>query len=325
MMSMVDMFAALGDRLRHFGCDERSKGVCREAMATNEWFSHEDIMMAVDAISRQMLSREKLLSWASHYPRPTQSKRVGIIMAGNLPLVGFFDLLCVLMSGHTAVVKPSSKDLALTQYIIDNLRDISANVPIETLSDDASVDMLIATGGDTAARYFRSHYPDIPTLIRGSRHSVAVLSGRESAEQMQGLRRDIYSYSGLGCRNVSLLFVPRGWSGAIPQPEAILEMKQGNYLSDKALLTMLGVEFEDLNGVLAIESSALPESISRIHYSVYDSLAEVERWLVENDAHLQCVVSQCVAHSRRVDFGCAQYPTLWDYADGVDVMEFLTT
>lgn len=324
MIPIVNVFVELGRRLRRFGDDERSLRAIEEAILANEWFSREDIMMAIDAICEEMLDEQRLGEWLAYYPAPVTPKRVGIIMAGNLPLVGFFDMLCVLACGHTAVVKPSSKDLVLTNYVVDILRDICPTLPVEKYTDTSCVDMIIATGGATAANYFRTRYASIPALIRGSRHSVAVLSGAESEEQMQGLGRDIYSYSGLGCRNVSLIFVPKGWKGSIPKCKSVLDMKRGTYLSDKALLTMTGVPFIDLCSALAIESRTLPEALSRLHYSFYDDVSEVERWLAENDERVQCVVSQCISHPRRVDFGRAQYPTLWDYADGVDVMKFLT-
>lgn len=324
MRPIVNVFVELGRRLRRFGGDEQSLRAIDEAMCANEWFSRDDIMMAVNAICEEMLDEEKLVKWVAHYPMPATSKRVGIIMAGNLPLVGFFDLLCVLVCGHTAIIKPSSKDLVLMNYIVDLLRDICPAIPVEKYSETSCVDMIIATGGDAAAGYFQRRYADIPALIRGSRHSVAVLSGKEGDEEMQGLGRDIYSYSGLGCRNVSLIFVPKGWKGAIPRCDSALDMRRGTYLSDKALLTMTGVPFIDLGSALAIESRTLPERLCRLHYSYYDDVAEVERWLAENDERVQCVVSQCVQHPRRVDFSRAQYPTLWDYADGVDVMKFLT-
>lgn len=324
MDRMVDIFVALGRRLREFGRSQHTDEVLRMAMQANEWFSREDILMAIDAICDEMLDEQKLRAWASHYPMPLSSRRVAVIMAGNIPLVGFFDLLCVLMCGHTAVIKPAGKDSVLIRYVVEQLRDISSDIPVEDYAEHSPVDMVIATGGDAAARHFRSRYADIPSLIRGSRHSVAVLDGCESEEQMEALRRDIYTYNGLGCRNVSLIFVPRGWQGEIPHPDTVLEMKRGNYVTDKALLTMLGVKFEDLGGALAIESLSLPDSLSRIHYYRYDSLSEVEAWLAERNDALQCVVSRCVEHPRRVDFGRAQYPTLWDYADGIDVMKFLT-
>lgn len=324
MVSMVDIFAELGRRLQGFGDDEKSAQVIERSLLANEWFSREDVLMAIGAICEEMLDETKLKAWADYYPAVKRQKNVGIIMAGNLPLVGFFDMLCVLIAGHRAIIKPSSKDLVLTNYIVDILKDIQCDIPIETLSEDSVVDMVIATGGDVAAQYFKKRYADIPSLIRGSRHSVAVLSGEESDEEMLGLGRDVYSYSGLGCRNVSLIFLPKGWNGEIPKYKSSLDMKQGTYLSDKALLTMTGVQFIDLDSALAIESRTLPERLCRVHYSYYSDMAEVERWLAENDERVQCVVSQSVKHPRRVGFGRAQYPTLWNYADGVDVMKFLT-
>ncbi len=323
MLSAIEIFTELGSRLRRFGEDETSRNALREAISANEWFSEEDIKMAIDAICREMLDAEKLREWLSHYPTPSETRRVAIIMAGNLPLVGFFDLLCVLACGYTAIVKPSSKDNALMSYVVDLLRKIEPCIAIEKYVDASEFDMVIATGGDAAAKYFKGKFADKPALIRGSRHSVAVLSGKESQTQLEGLRRDIYSYNGLGCRNVSLLFIPKGWQGAIPKPQGVVKMRYDNYMCDKAMLTMTGVHFVDLDGALAIASCSLPEALSRIHYAEYGDLAEVEEWLSKEDEKIQCVVSQCVAHPRRVDFGEAQYPTLMDYADGVDVMKFL--
>lgn len=324
MLSAIEIFTELGRRLRRFGEDERSRDVLCEAISANEWFTKEDIKMAIDAICREMLDENKLREWLSHYPTPSEARRVAIIMAGNLPLVGFFDLLCVLVCGYTAIVKPSSKDNVLMSYVVDLLREIEPCVAIEEYTDASKFDMVIATGGDAAAKYFKEKFADKPALIRGSRHSVAVLSGRESQEQIDGLRQDMYSYNGLGCRNVSLLFIPKGWQGVIPRPRGVVKMRYDNYICDKAMLSMTGVHFLDLDGALAIASCSLPEALSRIHYVEYDDLTEVEEWLSKEDEKIQCVVSQCVAHPRRVDFGEAQYPTLTDYADGVDVMRFLT-
>ena len=320
---MVEIFVELGRRLQTFINEKSSTEVFQKAISSNEWFSEEEIKMAIEAICVKMLNIDELQAWLSHYPMPQASRRVAIIMAGNIPLVGFFDLLCVLACGYTAIIKPSSKDVVLMQYVVDVLRSIKPDIAIEMYDDNANFDMVIATGGDVAAKYFRHRFATKPALIRGSRHSVAVLSGAESNAQLESLRRDMYSYSGLGCRNVSLLFVPNDWKGAIPYPKAVVDAKMGNYVCDKALLTMQGVKFEDLNGALAIESRGLPMELSRIHYSKYESIEEVNQWLLDNDEKIQCVVSQCVAHPRRVDFGQAQYPTLMDYADGVDVMKFL--
>jgi hypothetical protein len=183
--------------------------------------------------------------------------------------------------------------------------------------------MVSATGGDSAAAHFRKSYADVPTLIRGSRHSVAVLDGKESATEIEGLQQDIFSYSGLGCRNVSLVFLPRGTELQLLKPNNLGAMYRGNYLSQRALLLMSGVEVRDWGFCLTKESREYSNAISCINYAFYDDLAEVEAWLAEHDESLQCVVSHCVKHPRVVPFGRAQYPALDDYADGVDVMKFL--
>ena len=322
MKLMIDIFATLGDRLSHFGKDSTSQEVMCRAMEGNPWFSESDILMAIEAIREEFLDRDKLQKWAAAYPK-AEPRQVAIIMAGNIPLVGFYDLLCVLMAGHTAMVKPSSKDKVLTEYIIQQLREIEPTIAIEPFTDSSQPDMVIATGGDQAARHFQSQYANIPALIRGSRHSVAVLSGKENEAELKGISRDIFSYNGLGCRNISLIFLPTGAELKLtpPQPSP---MMQGNYAHNKALKTMLGIAFTDLGGYLAVENNSFSNDISQINYCYYHSVQEVENWLAEHDNELQCIVSNIISHPRRVSFGRAQYPTLWDVADGVDVMNFLT-
>lgn len=323
-MRMIDIFTTLDSRLRDFGADDRSAHIIAQAIAANEWFSETDIKMAIDAICQEFLSREKLQRWVGKYNLSTTlSRKVAIIMAGNIPLVGFFDLMCVLMCGHAAYVKPSHKDSVLINYIISELKSIAPDIPIYDYVPAEQVDMVIATGGDSAAAHFRKSYADLPTLIRGNRHSVAVLDGKESAAEIEGLQQDIFSYSGLGCRNVSLVFLPRGTELQLLKPNNIGAMYRGNYLSQRALLLMSGVKVHDCGFCLTKESREYSNAISCINYAFYDDLAEVEAWLAEHDESLQCVVSHCIKHPRVVPFGRAQYPALDDYADGVDVMKFL--
>lgn len=324
MQDMTEVFIELGCRLRGFGSDERSRRCIAEAVRDNEWFRPEDVRMAAEAICEEFLDGAKLRRWLSHYDLDIAPRRVALIMAGNIPFVGFFDMMCVLLCGHRACVKTSRKDSATMGYIIEQLSDICGNIEIEKYDDGSTFDMVIATGGDAAATHFRSRFSDVPALIRGSRHSVAVLAGDESREEMEGLRRDIFSYSGLGCRSVSSVFVPRGCRFDLDTPADTNPMYRDNYAYTRAMLAMGGVPFVDKEGYVAVESRGFSDALSRVNYSFYDSTAEVEAWLAEHDDDLQCVVSRCVDHPRRVDFGRAQYPTLRDYADGVDVMEFLT-
>lgn len=322
MKAMIDILVELGVRLAAFGKSEQSLHTIEQAIKENEWFSKEDILMAVDAIREEFLVADKLQRWAEQYT-PSKARHTAIIMAGNIPLVGFFDLLCALMAGHRVAIKPSSKDRVLTKYIIDLLRDISPSIPIEAYDEQASYDMVIATGSDIAAQHFRKRYASTPTLIRGSRHSVAILAGDETQEELQALQLDIFSYNGLGCRNISLIFLPEGCTLPLYPPQ-MGEMYRGTYRHTKAMCTMLGQPYADYGECIAVEEKAFSPNISQINYARYRTMEEVEQWIRENDEQLQCIVSHAITHPRTVAFGRAQYPTLDDYADGVDVMNFLT-
>ena len=326
MDKMIEIFSELGKRLEHFGEEHTSQEVVRRAIEENEWFTREDILLAIKAIREEFLSTDKLHQWASNYHQPTPRK-VAIIMAGNIPLVGFYDLLCVLMAGHTALVKPSSKDRVLTQYIINQLLNIEPSIPILDYTEDSSIDIAIATGGDQAARYFSARYANLPTIIRGSRHSLTLLDGNESKEEIEALCQDISSYNGLGCRSISLIMLPTGV--ALPQAlhqelSSPSEMHRANYRHTKAMRTMLSQPFQDGNGYIFVEEPNFSDCISQINILRYDSLSDAEHWILQNDNRIQCIVSNLISHPRRVAFGRAQYPTLWDVADGIDVMNFLT-
>lgn len=323
MNRLIEIFSELGRRLVGFGSDEPTQKVIAEAMAENEWFSAEDILMAVDAIRQEFLDEEKLRRWAEHYS-PTEQRRVAIIMAGNIPLVGFFDMLCAVIVGHRVAIKPSSKDRVLMNFVVEELRAIETEIAIEQYDPTTEYDMVIATGGDEAARHFSRRYAHCPTLIRGSRHSVAVLAGDESKEEIEALQRDIFSYNGLGCRSVSLVMLPRGAELTI-RPPKMNQMYSGNYRHTRAMMALTAQAFKDLGECIVMERREFPQQISCVNYCYYDSLQEVEQWLWEMDEKIQCVITRAIDHQRAVGFGRAQYPTLWDYADGVDVMKFLTT
>jgi hypothetical protein len=299
------------------------------AVAANEWFTVGDIRYAVAAIRSEMLDAKRVAEWLSHYATAGSRcpKRVAIIMAGNVPLVGFFDLMCVLASGDIPFVKPSSKDRALEEYVELLLREIEPELRIEQYVEGADYDAVIATGGDSANLYFRTAFAGTPALLRGSRHSVAVLSGRESKAEMKALADDVFVHSGLGCRNVSLLFVPKGFKPKLEVRKMSLAY-HNNYLQCRALLTMQGAKFKDLGEAVVLKTKVaeFPRFLSQINVVEYSSLEEVQQWLVAHDEALQCVVSEIEGlHSRQVPFGRAQRPTLFDYADERDTMQFLAT
>ena len=324
MKERIGLFVALGERLRRFGECEATRQVIDDACLANEWFTPDEIRRAVGAIAERMLRRDTLETWLAAYPVPVAApRRVLVIMAGNIPAVGFFDLLCVIASGHRCIIKPSSKDSVLIRYIVGQLLEIDPDLPIEFYDGETPVDAVIATGSNNARRYFQARYAGLPALLRGNRQSVAVLSGNETPRQLTGLADDIGAYSGLGCRSVSRLFLPAGYRLQL-KIEPANPKSQNDCLRTRALLTMTRTPFIDLGGAVAVEQQEFPASLSRIAFSYYHNLQEVEAWLAAHDEELQCVVSTCVHHSRRTGFGCAQSPALTDWPDDRDVMRWLT-
>ena len=319
MKSSVEIFAELAIYLR-----QMPESVIEQAQRENSWFSHIDV--AIDAICSKLLDRSALEQWLSSYPiAQHEPKRVGIVMAGNIPAVGFADLLYVIASGDIPYIKYSSKDRVLMEYIVRSLKQIEPELQIEQYSNDAVIDAVIATGSDSAALHFRSIFGEIPALIRGSRHSVAILSGNESSEDIEALSRDIFTHCGLGCRNVSLIFAPHNFALSLRVPQ----MPQGyrnNYRHTRALFTLQGKSFTDCGGALTVESGAeFPRQISCINICRYTSIEDVKAWIADNRNRIQCVVAAQSTLSGAIAFGDAQYPGLNDYADDVDVMKFLLT
>ena len=324
MKRVSEIFSTLGRRLDGFGSDAATRSCIDRAIEANGWFTQRDILRAVDAVRSEMLDPGKLDAWLSGYTPVAVPRDVAVIMAGNIPLVGFNDLLCVAASGNVCCVKPSGKDTVLMEMIIDMLREIEPQIAIRPFDDAASYDAVIATGGDDANRYFRTRFAGTESLLRGSRHSVAVLSGNESTEDLAALIDDITSYSGLGCRNVSMILLPQGYDPDLYTDRPINVKLRRNLVATAAMLTMQRRPFTDCGAFLCVESTTFPSALSCVALHRYDDTAQVEKWLSDNDAHIQCVVTDRLEHPRRAAFGRAQYPALTDYADGCDTMSFLT-
>lgn len=325
MEQIIDILATLGRRLAYFGKDDASRAIISRAIEQNEWFTDDDILQAICAIRREMLDEEKLRRWLSNYRPATEPKDVAVVMAGNIPLVGFFDLVCVLASGHRCHIKPSSKDAVLMEFIVGELKQINSQIPIFTYNPAREYDMAIATGGDSANRYFREHFASTRALLRGSRHSVAILDGTESVEELSALMRDITAYSGLGCRSVSMIFTPTGHLPELPYCEARNRKLHRNIASMRALYTIQQRDYQDYGACLGIYGERFSESLAIVTLRNYNDIADVKTWLEDNCDHIQCVVSHIPAIECAVPFGEAQYPTLWNYADGIDTMKFLTS
>lgn len=323
MKNPIELFTRLGDVMRRAADDPSWQSAVGRACRQNPWFTPREVWRAIDAIARDMLSEDILSGWLSAYDLPAGSPRqVLVVMAGNIPLVGFFDLMCVVASGHRCLVKPSGKDRALIEQVVGQLLQIDPETPVGFYDGTQRVDALIATGSDNAARYFKTHYGAIPSLLRGSRQSVAVLDGTESQAELDGLADDIWAYSGLGCRNVSMVFLPEGCDLHLTMPDMNPKYRN-NYLQNRALKRMEGIPFTDLGCALLVEGDRFPTSLSEVAVRRYRSADEVAEWLERHDSELQCIVSKCISHPRCVGFGRAQSPRPTDYPDAVDVIGWL--
>lgn len=324
MKGTVEIFSELGRRLASFGCDDFSHEVVVRANEANPWFRPDEVIRAVGAVRECMLDSDAIETWLASYPEPRAGgRRVAVVMAGNIPLVGFADLMYVIAAGDIPYVKYSGKDSVLMPYVADMLRDIEPELRIERYEPGVGIDAAITSGSDSASLHFASEFAGVPKLLRGSRHSAAVLTGSETAADMEALSDDIFLYSGLGCRNVSLIFAPRFFELAIPARHMCAGY-HNNYLRSRALLAMRGVDFMDTGEAVFVEGDArFSDDISRINVCRYENLSEVSEWLESHDPELQCVASSARLHPRTVPLGRTQYPGLGDYADGADVMKFL--
>lgn len=331
-MYITHPFIELGHRLREYTSrrNERMQKTIAEAIAENPWFTRENIISSLNAITETMLNGDRITKWLSAYPYPENftPRNAGVIMAGNIPLVGFFDMMCVLVSGNRAYIKPSSKDKVLTEYIVSQLKEISPELPVFNLEENSPIDAVIATGSDNTNRYFREKYKSIKHLLRQNRFSVAVLSGDETDEELGLLAEDIFSYFGMGCRNVSKIFVPKNFdTGKLEEHLQKAAITHPKYLSayhyTKAVLSMRGDGFYDGGFFIMRKHHGLSEALTDIILTEYSSSGQVENWLVFNNDKIQCVVSRTAMYARSVGFGQSQKPELWDYPDGKDPIKFL--
>lgn len=298
----------------------------------NGWFTVDNILYSTEQWSKA-LTFQNLTKWLEPYNLQVDSpKTVAIIMAGNIPLVGFHDLLSVLVTGHKVLVKQSSNDKQLLPVLVNYLEQLNPNLKGRITFTDGKLeqfDAVIATGSNNTARYFEYYFKGKPSIIRQNRNSVAVLTGNESEDEMKALSEDIFRYYGLGCRNVSKLFVPKGYNfdaffnGIYHWHPIINEDKYANnYDYNKAVYLMS--EFDMLeNGFLMIkEYSSYASPIATLFYEYYDSLEQIKNKLKIDKELIQCVVSKGVLDTE-IAFGNTQSPQLWDYADSIDTVEFL--
>lgn len=309
------------------GDDPSWEAAKRKAFAENQWFIPEFINLAAHNIAQQFLSPGKLQQLAGRYhvadenPSP---KKIGIVMAGNIPMVGFHDLLCVFLSGHIAMIKPSSKDDVLIRHLVQKMTEWNEETnELARISDMIkNCDAYIATGSNNSSRYFEYYFQKYPHIIRRNRTSVAILTGNETGSDLEKLADDVYLFFGLGCRNVTKVYVPEGYD-FIPLLEAF---RKYNYLADNnkyknnydynlAMLILNKKYYMTNESILLVEDRSLFSRISQLHYEYYKDIKDVQDALKDHP-DIQCVVN-------RNGFGTAQVPAICDYADGVDTMTFL--
>lgn len=300
--------------------------VCQRAFINNQWFTLAQINNACQSIAAQYLDIPKVNTWLRQYTLTNQPKKVGIVLAGNIPLVGFHDFLCGFLSGHTIKLKLSSKDEILLLYIIRLLGEWEPEVleQIQVSERLNDCDAYIATGSNNSSRYFEQYFSNVPNIIRKNRTSVALLTGKETTHDLQLLADDVFMYYGLGCRNVTQIQVPTDYD-FVPLLQAFEKYNdlinhhkyKNNYDYHLAIYLLNKVPYMTNNMVLLVEHTLPFSAVSVLHYVYYDDY-EVAKASVESDPAIQAVVGHDA-----LPFGSAQHPQLNQYADNVDTMQFL--
>jgi len=330
----IDVLVKLGERLQQK--DEYLDAIMHRNKFHNPWFTVDNQQQAVEAIAKQYLDRNLLEEWIKRYNVPEEGglMKVGIVMAGNIPLVGFHDWLSVIVAGHRAEVKLSDKDPYLMPYLIKLLGEIDSRTKAYTNLTNklTDFDAVIATGSNNSARYFEAYFGKYPNIIRKNRNGVAVLSGDESGEELKQLGRDVFDYFGLGCRNVSKIYVPEGYDFD-PMLEALHEYRQivlntkykNNFDYNYSLYILNKEQFKANGCILLREDKAIASRIATLHYEPYAELSRVEKELQKRKEEIQCIIASpgLIKEQPTFAFGEAQQPRLWDYADGEDTMAFL--
>jgi hypothetical protein len=305
----------------------------------NPWFTTKHVQSSIGGICI-FLKQENLSNWTRNYAVSEENtgKRIAVIMAGNIPMVGFHDMLCVLMAGHQFLGKLSSKDNQLLDFVAKVLQYLNPEFEslirfTETrLSGKTDFDAIIATGSNNSARYFEAYFGKYPNIIRRNRNSVALLSGEESTEELKALGQDIFLYFGLGCRNVSKLYVPENYDFnklflAWEEYADIIQHNKyaNNYDYHKSLFLMNRDEHLDNGFLLLKENRAVASPIGVVFYEYFSELHQTIQGLTEAKEQIQCIVGNKENIPGALPFGKAQEPAIDDYADNVDTMEFLTT
>lgn len=304
----------------------------------NQWFTAENSWKSIEAIKIHFLDESIMNNWVSKYQikEGSELKKVGLVLAGNIPLVGWHDIMCCFVAGHKTLIKLSDKDKFLTPFFIQKLAEIDSRTSqyfemIERLKD---FDAIIATGSNNTSKYFEHYFGKYPHIIRANRNSLAVLTGNETDEEIEKLGADIFEYFGLGCRNVSMCLVPRdlNWERYLNiwhdgyKLYAQHNKYKNNFDHNVSLFILNKTKYMISGSLIVKEDPSIASRISSLHYQYYDTQEQLTSYIKENKDLIQCVVSSDdIAKVDTFRFGQAQQPKIDDYADGVDTMKFLTS
>ena len=322
----IDLAAQLGEYILSGTADwQEAKN---KASLTNPWFTPEFIDLAAGNIAKNFLDKEKLQKWTSSYKiESVEPKKIGIVMAGNLPLVGFHDFLSVFISGHRSTIKASSKDEVLIKHLAQKLIEWNSELNEMIVFQEMlkGCDAYIATGSNNSARYFEYYFKKYPHIIRRNRTTIAILDGNETTTELEKLADDVHLYFGMGCRNVTKIFVPKEYD-FIPILTAFKKYDhfkdhnkyKNNYDYYLALHILNGKFYMSNESIILFENPSIFSPISQLNYEFYTDKNVVAKNLASMD-DLQCAVGHDY-----IPFGQAQIPSLTDYADGIDTLNFLT-
>ncbi len=341
---IINSFVKLGNHIRSFLLADKNGKIelkladaVQQAEIQNPWFTKDNIYYALNVISEQ-LTENNLLEWIKKYPElklNKNPKNIGVVMAGNIPMIGFHDFICVLISGNKFIGKLSSKDNILLKKIADILISIDDRCKDRIIFETGflkNFNAVIATGSDNSSMYFEQYFKNVPNIIRKNRNSVAILTGQENEDELKKLGADIFTYFGLGCRSVSKLYVPENYDfthffNAIKHFSKIKMHNKytNNYLYNQTVYLMNNIRHLDNGFVILKEDNDFSSPISVIFYEYYKNIRNLYGYLESNSTKLQCVVTNADGISNSVLIGETQKTKLWNYADNVDTIKFLTT
>jgi len=315
----IEVLSVLGKQLTF------PEEIMQMAYQKNQWFTLQTQTQALEAIKNDYLEESKLNQWISAYdiPENLKTKEIAIIAAGNLPLVSIHDLLSVFITGNKSIIKLSEKDQILLPYLLECLFNLDERTKayFRVVPKLSKFDAVIATGSDNSGRYFEYYFGKYPHIIRKNRNGVAILNGQESKDELRLLAKDIYSYFGLGCRNISKIYIPKNYDFS-PLLEVLFEFKEimdhhkyKNNFDYNYAVYLLGKEKFLSNGCIILkEDTKISSPIGVVNYEYYENF---------NQLNLDSEKIQCIVSKTDLGFGQAQHPNLWDYADGIDTVEFL--